>query len=229
MNFNQFYKYILKRNEKNPDIERNFKFNQNIKKTYGIQLSLKNDLDSENLQLSESEANTFIQKYGQKYENIIDEYNTIIETILDNVEMRTKYLLKGKKVKPSMTKVHMKALSKDLTDHRLNISKIHPGYLYKVHFKLYKTSYKMFLMMYKKAIKKTKALPGIEISEEQAKQFGYTYTLQRTYAGIKATITDVDQDNSILFIPSMIGQFPVAGVHKDTLGIPKRNHLVIQK
>ena len=229
MNFNKFYKYIMKRNEKNPDIERNYTFNQDIKKTYGIQLSLKNDLDSENLQLSESEAMMFTDKYGHKYEQIIDEYNTIIETILDHVETKTKYLLKGKKVKPKMTKIYMKALAKDLTDHRLNISKMHPGHLYKVHFKLYKTTYKMFIMMYKKAIKKTKALPGIEISEEQAKKFGYTYTLQRTYAGIKATITDVDQDNSILFIPSMIGQFPVTAIHKEVIGEPKRNHIIKQK
>ena len=227
MNYNKFYKYIMKRNVDNPDIEKNFKFNQKIKKDFGKQLSLQNDLDSENLVMSEAEAFEFIQKYGNKYEVIIDEYNTVIETILDHVETKTTYTFNGKKVAPSMTKVYLKALAKDLSDHRLNISKIHPGYLYKVHYKLYLTTYRMFLMMYKKATRKTSAEKGIIITEQEAKDFGYTYTLQRTYGGIKATITQVNQDNSILFIPSMIGPFPVVGVHKEEVGISKRNHIVM--
>lgn len=227
MNYNKFYKYILKRNINNPDIEKNFKFNQKIKKDFGKQMSLQNDLDSENLVISEVEALEFVQKNGDKYEVIIDEYNTVIETILDHVETKSIYKFKGKKIEPLMTKIYLKALAKDLSDHRLNISKIHPGYLYKAHYKLYYTTYRMFLMMYKKATRKTSAEKGIIITEQEAKEFGYTYTLQRTYGGIKATITGVDQDNSILFIPSMIGPFPVVGVQKEDVGASKRNHIVI--
>ena len=227
MNYNKFYKYIMKRNIDNPDIEKNFKFNQKIKKDFGKQLSLQNDLDSENLVVSEAEAFEFIQKYGNKYEVIIDEYNTVIETILDHIETKTTYTFKGKKIEPSMTRVYLKALAKDLSDHRLNISKVHPGYLYKAHYMLYLTTLRMFLMMYKKATRKTSAEKGIIITEQEAKVFGYTYTLQRTYGGIKATITQVNQDNSILFIPSMIGPFPVVGVHKEEVGISKRNHIVM--
>lgn len=227
MNYNKFYKYILKRNINNPDIEKNFKFNQQIKKDYGKQLSLQNDLDSENLVISEVEAIEFVQKYGDKYEVIIDEYNTVIEMILDHIETKSTYNFNGKNIKPIMSKVYLKALAKDLSDHRLNISKIHPGYLYKAHYKLYHTTYRMFLMMYEKATKKTRAEKGIIITEQEAKQFGYTYTLQRTYSGIKATITGVNQDNSILFIPSMIGPFPVVGVQKVEVGSSKRNHIVM--
>ncbi len=126
-----------------------------------------------------------------------------------------------------MTKVHLKALAKDLSDHRLNISKVHPGLIYKTHYQMYQTSYKMFQMMLKKATRKTKPESGIQITEQEAKVFGYTYSLQRTYSGIKATITDVNQDNSILFIPSMIGQFPVVAVHKLEVGPQKRNHIIM--
>ncbi|MDX9692041.1 MAG: hypothetical protein RBT45_06235, partial [Acholeplasmataceae bacterium] len=82
MGYNKFYKYIMKRNDDNPDIDRNFKFNQQIKKDFGKQLSLKNDLDVERLLISEPEALEFIEKHGDKYEAIITEYNIVAETIL---------------------------------------------------------------------------------------------------------------------------------------------------
>jgi hypothetical protein len=227
MGYNKLYKYIMKRNEDNPDIDRNFKFNQQIKKDFGKQLSLKNDLDVERLLISEPEALEFIEKYGDKYEAVITEYNIVAETILEDIETKTSYVHKGNKIIAVMTDMHLKSLAKALSDHRLNLGKIHPGLIYKVHFKFYKVTFKVFQIMLKKAIKKTKAEVGIVITEQQAKKFGYTYSLQRTYGGIKATITDVDQDNSILFIPSMIGQFPVVAVHKLEVGSQKRNHIIM--
>ncbi|TNF06761.1 MAG: hypothetical protein EP317_06005 [Bacillota bacterium] len=227
MSYHKFLKYIMKRNENNPDIDRNFKFNQKIKKDFGKQLSLKNDLDVERLIISEPEALEFMEKHGDKYEVFISEYNTVIAVILEDLETKSNYTIKGNKVTCEMTNIHLKALAKDLSDHRLNVSKVHPGLIYKTHYQFYLTSYKMFQMMLKKAIRKTKPEASLQITEQEAKEFGYTYTLQRTYGGIKATITNVNQDNSILFIPSMIGQFPVVAVHKLEVGSQKRNHIIM--
>lgn len=229
MSYSKFYKYILKKNEYNPDIAKNYEFNQNIKEKYGVQICLQNDLDAENLYLSVDEAQKFVEEHGSKYEAIIDEYNTVIDIILDHIEIHTVYDFKGSKVKLSFPKVHMQSLARNLSDHRLNLSKIHIAELYKIHYQFYETTFKMFNNIFKEVSKKTKVNLGIVMTEQQAKDFGYTYSLQRTYAGIKATITDVNITNSILIVPAQIDQFPVQKVHIKEIGADKHNHLLMLK
>ena len=229
MSYSKFYKYVLKRNKDNPDIKKNFDYNQSIKSIYGTQICLQNDLDAIHLVLAETECLTFIEKNGSKYTSIIQEYNETIEHILDDIEIRTEYVMKNGKIELKFPKVYMQSLARSLSDHRLNLSKLPTGLLYKTHLAIYQNTFEMFQYMFKEATKKTKLSEFVAITEEQAKQFGYTYTLQRTYAGIKATIVNVNKSNTILFIPTQIGQFPVTNVMKKEVGEKKHNHLIFSE